>query len=527
MQVFKYLCLTDTSARELLEPTSFNCRRRSYDLNRINSKEDSVIMKIKNESPNCQPVLASTSTGWLVYFYYEKLSTTLILYVVVSTDFTEVESEDTSSQVSSCLSSTLSTSILSKRHRSPPSPLHSPTSKKRHSSLFGDVIPRNKDKLTKRKSVELENTIEIENGEIELNQFIEECNGNPRRKEIESIKLCGVSLIDYDRLQGKKVRLPKLKDFQFDIKIPSLKHKDINNLASEISLEDYLFFTIKVGKKWQFSDIWSLGVNILFTINGITLLKVDHAKKLVILNNFRALDKVLESFEDDTFVKSLIISYPSFPGNINSFPAHLDRLVLLRIDKIPEFNVFIRKFRRLKELCILSQDMKIMDLSKDLVSKDRLRKVALGTANFKTTAVAAFKNLEHLFLFRCDWDNDNLFEDNFPSFFPSLKKVCFFGHKVSSKLLSKVLQIKSIVEIGCGWLEWDSSPDGEEIRSSIDILTSAGLTEGDKSFVLTKDVASGDGKWVARKGGLDLSQEEIFKSFQFYHLYSDYALFRS
>lgn len=461
---------------------------------------------------------------------------------------TEPDSEDTNSQISSCHS--FGTRIvplkLQKRRRSSSSSLKnsssSPTSSKKHATLFGELAPkRSKDKdrggdLKRKSSIDPENTIAIANGEIELMQFIQDCGNNPRRKEIEFIKLSKVAITDHEKILGKKVRFPKLKEFHLDIKISSLKHKEVNALASEITLENYLFFILKVGKKWPLSEIWSLGINISFIINGITLIKIDHGRKMMVVNKVKDCTKILESVDDESNMRSLIISQPSFPGDSDLYStSSLERLVLLRIDKIPEFNNFTKKFKRLKELCISSSDNKTMDFSRDLsqTSRDRLRKLSLASTKLFASSVTnnnVLKSLEELFLFRCDWESG--FEDIFPTLFPSLKRAYFFlGHKLTAKLLFKLFQLKSVTEIGCGSFDWDlyASEKAEGINgysSTVDVLQSAGLTENDKSFVLTKE-GDGDRDWAGKKGSMELSQEEIFKNFQFYHIYSDYALFRS
>jgi hypothetical protein len=71
VQVYKYLCLPGTS-REQLEPTSFNCKRRTHmPSTTIESKckdEDSSLLKLKSESgesPHCQLSTSSNCNGEL------------------------------------------------------------------------------------------------------------------------------------------------------------------------------------------------------------------------------------------------------------------------------------------------------------------------------------------------------------------------------------------------------------------------------------------------------------------------------
>jgi hypothetical protein len=330
---------------------------------------------------------------------------------------------------------------------------------------------------------------------------------------------------------GKKVRFPKLKEFHMHIIIPSLtKCKDF---IGEINLKNYLFFIIKVGKQWSTSEILSLGINISFSINGITLIKIDHGgRKSLILNKIKACPKILEnlvstdSYESSNGLTNLVISHPTIPLTSESYPTQsLERLILLRVEKIPEFNLFIKKFKRLKELCVLSLDNQIIDLSRDLSSRDRLRKLTLGSSFLKfSVATAISSGITDLFLFKCDWEAG--FEDNFTSLFPNLKRAYFFlGHKLTSKLLSKLFQIKTTTEIACSCFDWDTTTQTKEISATLEILNSTGLTEAnDKSFTLIKEGDNLKG-WKGRKSSFLEVQEEIYKNFQFYHLYSSYALF--
>lgn len=428
--------------------------------------------------------------------------------------------------MSSCVSTKASSASIKKKRRRSISPQNSPTYNKKRVELFGDSPTKiSKSPMERRNSLEMENTIELNGGEIELNKFIEDCNNHPCRKEIEIVRVSGgVTITDHERLLGKRVRFPKLKEFHMNIEISSLKHREVNSLAGEINLMDYLFFSIKVGKKFTPAEFWPLGINVSLVINGITLLKIDQSKKFVVMNKIKDCLKILDSLEGESGVKTLCISQLMFPGRIKTVLASsLERLIMLSLDQIPDFNVFIRKFKRLKELCILSAANKKIDLSTDLLSKERLTKLALGSSSFSASAPVVFKSLEELFFWRSSWDSE--FENNFSTFFPNLKKAGFFlGDKVTFKLLYKVMQIKTISEIGCGSFDWTS---GNKYDTVAAILESVGLTENDKSFVLTKNVDENGDHWVGKKGTFDLSQEEIFKNFQFYHLYSDYAIFRS
>jgi hypothetical protein len=446
----------------------------------------------------------------------------------VPVDITENESEDTSSHVSSAIShaSPSQSPIRKKRKRS-----GSPTPK--YSKLFGKTPNHSRAKSSSNKkaeSVEPDLTFNLTDSEIEMSQLIDNIISNPHRREIESVQLMNVTITERDIAKGRRVRIPKLTDFYMDIKLPSLKHGDVNGMAGEADLLEFLFFSIKASKpNWKLNEIWGLGINITLIINGITMIKVDHNENKVVINKLKEFNSILESIAGDSGTKRLILSHQIFPSNPEFFPSQsLDQLVLLSIkDEIPNVNKFLRRFKRLKELCILSTELKKIDLCNDLTCRERLKKLALGNSRFSISLLNPFKNLEELFLWKCDWTT--AFEEQVHMLFPNLKKVSVLASKATPLLLKRFLRIKTIEEISCGQFDWGSSSinDNADAIEVKELLISAGLTDTDRSFVLSRSLRDDKPQWNGSKITFESSQELLYVGFQYYHLYASYEIFRS
>jgi len=540
VQIFKYLCLSSSSggsSKQQIEPLSFNCnfRNHMFPKNELKAIKEDIDeggpSKCKLEIGASPPCQASSINGSI---HLDNLMNQLNhSYSYTSSqnlcNGNENESEDAHSHVSSVRSQSSSSQISSSKKRKRSS---SPLPK--YSKLFGKTPPRSSDTkssstLKKQSSIDPSCELVFEDCEMEMGQLIEDIGTNPKRKEIECLRITNVTISSREKARDRRVRIPKLKQFVMDIKVPSLSHSDVNNLAGEEDVQDFLFFTLKVGKPmWKLSELWKLGIDITLIINGITLLLVSHGDKKVIINKLKAFNAVLESIGGESGVKRLIVSHQNFPSDQEFFPSpSLEQLILLSIkDEIPDVSKFLRRFKRLKDLSLLTTVMKKIDLSNDLMCKDRLRKFSIGNTRFTIPSPAnnSFKNLEEIFFWKCNWSS--IFEEHVHTLFPSLRKATILGNKVNQVFLKNILKIKSMEELWCGQYEWNSKDDDHD-HDTHELLIAAGLTEADRGFVLSRPSDEDSSTWKGRKMSFESSQEVIYYKFQYNHFYVSYATFRS